>query len=366
MERPKHEALQPLIKPFSQEMNDKIIHLILIFGSTVSAFLLAYLICPIFIKSLIHFKIGKKIRTEASVGLASLFHALHKHKEGTPTMGGLLIWGTALIILLFSRVLSMIGVIDHSLINRKETYLPIFTLVTLGLLGAIDDYFNIRGWGKSHGLNIKPKFLWLLSFAALGAWWFYFKLGYDSIHIPFIGDFTIGLWYIPLFILVLISSANAVNITDGQDGLAGGLSVIALLSLGAISYANGLLILAAFCGVLIGATLAFLWYNIPPAKFFMGDTGSLSLGATMGVIALLTDSVIVFPLIMLIFVIETLSVILQITSKKLRNGKKVFHIAPLHHHYEHLGLASHQITMRFWIVGAFFATLGTILGVAKF
>ena len=279
-------------------------------------------------------------------------------------MGGILIWGTTLIILLFSRLLSYIGLIDHSLINRRETYLPIFTLITVALLGAVDDYFNIRGWGKSHGINIKPKFLWLTAFAALGAWWFYIKLGFNSLHIPFMGDFVIGWWYIPLFIFIIIASANAVNFTDGQDGLAGGLSVISLLSLGIIAYSQGLLILAAFCGVLIGATLAFLWFNIPPARFFMGDTGALSLGATMGVIAMLTNSVAVFPLIMFIFVIETLSIIIQLLSKKFRNGKKVFHIAPLHHHFEHLGWPAHQVTMRFWIVGAFFATLGSLLGIA--
>ena len=182
---------------------------------------------------------------------------------------------------------------------------------------------------------------------------------------PFFGDYFIGMWYIPLFMFIILASANAVNITDGLDGLAGGLSIIALLALSAISYSQGLLILTAFCGVLIGATLAFLWFNIPPAKFFMGDTGSLSLGATIGVIAMLTDSVAVFPFIMIIFVIETLSVIIQLTSKKLRNGKKVFHIAPIHHHFEHIGWPSHQVTMRFWIIGAFFATFGALLGLTN-
>lgn len=345
---------------------DRFVHLILIFGSTASSFLLAFILCPLFIKLLVKFRIGKQIRTEGALGEAKLFHMLHLHKTGTPTMGGILIWGTTLIILLSTRILAYFGVVDHSLINRKETYLPIFTLITLGLLGAIDDYFNIRGWGKSHGINMTPKFLWLTFFAALGSWWFYAKLGYDTIHVPFFGDFFLGLWYIPLFIFIIIASAHSVNFTDGLDGLAGGLSVIAFLSLGIISYSNGLLILTAFCGVVIGALLAFLWFNIPPAKFFMGDTGAIALGGTMGVIAMLTNSVVVFPLIMFIFVIETLSIIIQITSKKLRNGKKVFHIAPIHHHFEHLGWPAHQVTMRFWIIGAFFAGLGTLLGISQF
>ncbi|MDP4008666.1 MAG: phospho-N-acetylmuramoyl-pentapeptide-transferase [Candidatus Peregrinibacteria bacterium] len=346
-------------------IEEHIINLILIFGGTVSSFLLAYFICPIFISLLIKLKISKRIRTEASSGKAILFNVLHKHKAGTPTMGGILIWVTTLIIVLATRFISYIGVVDHSLINRKETYLPIFTLVTLGLLGAVDDYFNIRGWGKSHGINMRPKFLWLTFFAALGSYWFYFKLGYDTIHIPFFGDYFIGLWYIPLFIFIIIASANSVNFTDGLDGLAGGLSILALLSLGIIAYSQGLLILTAFCGVLIGALLAFLWFNIPPAKFFMGDTGSIALGGTMGVIAMLTNSVVVFPLIMFIFVIETLSIIIQLTSKKLRNGKKVFYIAPIHHHFEHIGWPAHQVTMRFWIIGAFFAGLGTLLGITQ-
>ncbi|MBT6069278.1 phospho-N-acetylmuramoyl-pentapeptide-transferase [Candidatus Peregrinibacteria bacterium] len=346
-------------------IEQQIVHLILIFGSTLSSFLLAYILCPFFIKLLIKLKLGKQIRKEASSGVAKLFHALHKHKAGTPTMGGILIWGTTLIVLLFTRLLSYFGVIDHSLINRKETYLPIFTLLALGLLGAVDDYFNIRGWGRSKGINMKPKFLWLTFFAGLGAYWFFFKLGFDTIHVPFFGDYFIGLWYVPLFIFIIIAGAHSVNFTDGLDGLAGGLSIISLLALGVISYSQGLLILTAFCGVLIGATLAFLWFNIPPAKFFMGDTGSIALGGTMGVIAMLTDSVAVFPFIMFIFVIETLSIIIQLTSKKLRNGKKVFHIAPIHHHFEHLGWPSHQVTMRFWIIGAFFATFGAILGITQ-
>ncbi|HCW32199.1 MAG: phospho-N-acetylmuramoyl-pentapeptide-transferase, phospho-N-acetylmuramoyl-pentapeptide-transferase [Candidatus Peregrinibacteria bacterium GW2011_GWE2_39_6] len=343
-------------------ITDTVRHLFLIFISFSFSFLIAVLIAPFFIKKLKTWRLGKQIRQETIDGkVASLFHALHQKKQGTPTMGGILIWGTALLVIILTRLLSFFGIIDHSLINRKETYLPIFTLITVALLGALDDYLNIKNLGKTKGLAAKPKLLWLIIFAGLGAWWFYFKLGYNQIHIPGIGDFIINAWYIPLFIFIIIATANAVNITDGLDGLSAGLSIIAFSSFAGIAYMKGLFILSAFCAIISGATLAFLWFNIPPAKFYMGDTGSLALGATLGVIALLTNSVLILPFIGFIFVIETLSVIIQLTSKKIFH-RKIFHIAPLHHHFEQLGWPEHQITMRFWMVGGIVAAFGLIIG----
>jgi len=344
-------------------ITDTVRHLILIFGSFGLTFIIALLAAKPFIIFLEKNRIGKQIRETASDGkAATIFQKLHLKKSGTPTMGGILIWVTALIVIGISHLFAYMGILEHSLWSREETYLPVFTLITVGLLGAIDDYFNIRGWGKSKGINIKPKLFWLTLFAAVGAWWFYAKLGIDQIHIPGVGDFFLGWWYIPLFIFIILASANSVNITDGLDGLAGGLIIIAFLSLGAIAYAKGLLILAAFCGVICGGTTAFLWFNIPPAKFYMGDTGALALGATMGVIAMLTNSVIVLPFIAFIFVIETISVIIQLTSKRLRNGKKVFKIAPIHHHFEAIGWPESQVVMRFWTIGAIVAFFGLILG----
>jgi phospho-N-acetylmuramoyl-pentapeptide-transferase len=333
----------------------------LILGSEFFAFLIAIIITPFFIKFLYAKKIGKQIRNTAASGeKASLYHKLHSTKTGTPTMGGIVIWGTTLVVLLFSHGLYLMGLIDRSLINRQETYLPIFTLITAATLGAVDDYFNIKGLGQSKGINIKPKMFWLLLLSTLGAFWFYEKLEYDTIFIPFLGSLEIGWLYIPLFILVIVSTANAVNFTDGLDGLAGGLAVIAFTAFGIIAYMKSLIILSAFCAIIAGATLAFVWHNVPPAKFFMGDTGALALGATLGVIAMLTDSVAVLPIIGFVFVIETLSIIIQLCSKKLFN-RKVFAIAPLHHHFEHQGISEHTVVMRFWIVGAISAGLGVIL-----
>lgn len=336
-------------------------HLILIFFSFTAAFLVSMFFAKPFLKLLKKYKIHKQIREIASTGeKATRYHEMHKGKAGTPTMGGILIWGTTLIIVLGSRALSALGVTASSLLNRKETWLPIATLLAVALLGALDDYFNIRGLGKSKGINIKPKFFWLTILALIGAYWFHFKLGYDQIHMPGYGDIVLGLWYLPLFMLVILATSNAVNFTDGLDGLAGGLLVIAFASFSIIAFAKGLLILSAFCAVLTGANLGFLWHNIPPAKFYMGDTGSLSMGATLGVIAMMTDSFIALILIGFIFVIETLSIIIQIFSKKVF-GKKVFKVAPLHHHYEYIGWPESKVVMRFWIVGAIFAMLGLIL-----
>ncbi len=347
---------------FELDAQKIITQLFLILGSELLAFVIAIALTPYFLEFLYKNKLGKQIRDTASTGeKATLFQKLHLKKSGTPTMGGILIWGTVLFVVFMSRAASAIGIYDRSLLNRKETWLPVFTLIAAAILGLVDDYFNIRGLGKSKGIDIKPKMFWLTFLATLGGLWFHYKLGYDEISIPFFDDpIQIGWMYVPLFILVIVSTANAVNFTDGLDGLAGGLLVVAYSAFAVIAYVKGLIILAAFCGVVSGATLAFVWFNIPPAKFFMGDTGSLSLGATLGVIAMITDSVAVLPIIGFVFVIETLSIIIQLTSKKFF-GRKVFAIAPLHHHFEHCGWSEPTVVMRFWIVGGLMATLGVIL-----
>lgn len=284
-------------------------------------------------------------------------------------MGGVLIWGTVILMVLISLVPQKLGWTNFSLWNRAETFIPLFTLVAAGLLGLLDDWWNIRGIGKHRGMRVRPKLIWLTVFAAVGAWWFFAKLGcLDGvaeacfIHLPRLGDFDIGFWYIPLFILVIISSANAVNLTDGLDGLAGGLLAIAFGSFAVLAFASGLFLLATLCAAIVGALMAFLWWNVPPAKFFMGDTGSYALGATLGVIAMLTDSLVPFLFIGGVFILETLSVIIQLFSKRFF-GRKVFLIAPLHHHFEKLGWPEHQIVMRFWLIGATLAGLGLVLGV---
>lgn len=344
--------------------SETIENLVIIAGSGSLAFLISLALTPWFTKQLIKFKIGKQIRSKALSGEdSSLFSALHAKKSGTPTMGGLLIWGTILLTVIISIILQKFGLTKYSLFNRQETWIPLFTLITCGVLGAVDDILNVKGIGKTKGLSAKLKLIWLTIFSAVGAWWFYSKLGFSTIEIPVVGveAIEVGWWYIPIFIVVIIATANSVNFTDGLDGLASGLLIMAFGAFGIIAYAEGLLILATLCMVIAGALLAFLWFNIPPAKFYMGDTGSLALGATLGVIAMLTGQTITLIIIGFIFVVEAASVIIQLISKKFFK-RKVFKIAPLHHHFEQSGWKESTVVMRFWIVGGIMAVFGTILG----
>ncbi len=319
---------------------------------------------PWFVSFLKKNRLGKQLRVETVDGKdAAIFRKYHQDKFGTPTMGGILIWSSILLTVLFSRALAYLGYVDHSLLQRGEVYLPLLTLLSMGLLGMVDDYWNICGIGKRKGLDVLPKITTLLLISLVGAWWFAVKLGYDQIHVPFYGDIFVGWWYVPIFIFVLVGTANAVNVTDGLDGLAGGLLVIAFLSFAIIAFLGGKVVLAGFCIVAVGAVAAFLWHNVPPALFFMGDSGSLALGGTLGVIALMTDSILVLPLVGFVFVLEMLSVIIQLTSKKFRGGKKVFKAAPIHHHFEALEWGESKVTMRLWILGAFFAFLGILIGI---
>ncbi len=348
--------MDPLIRP------DVPLATILVYA--VMAFSLVLAFTPWFVNFLRFNRIGKELRVESIDGRdATVFQQFHKAKWGTPTMGGIIIWLGVLVTVLLSRLFSYIGLTDYSLLQRREVYLPLFTMITMGVLGAVDDYLNIRGVGKTKGLAWLPKLLTMLFIATAGAWWFYTKLEFNSIAVPFYGEVFLGIWYVPLFILVMVSTANAVNFTDGLDGLAGGLLVIAFGAFGVLAYVEGLTVLSAFCAATAGAIAAFLWHNVPPALFFMGDTGSMALGGTLGVIALMTDDVLLLPLIGIVFLIELLSVVIQLTSKKLRGGKKVFIAAPIHHHFEALQWGESKVTMRLWIIGGFGALLGVIIGV---
>lgn len=313
---------------------------------SVLSFLIAIAWTPVFTNFLYKNKLGKRIRESKN---APIMAALHAKKAGTPTMGGILIWvTTALLTVIFN-------------LERSATWLPLFCLVATGIVGAFDDLMNIRGQGPNGGgMRFRDKFLLYAAIATTGAWWFYTKLGWNSIHIPGFGDYIIGAWYIPIFIITLVWMAFASNETDGLDGLAGGIFALAYLAYAIIALSQGKVELAAFCGTVMGALLAFLWFNIPPARFFMGDTGSMALGLTLGVIAFLTNSIIVLPIITMIFTIEGLSFIIQFLSKKIRK-KKIFLSSPIHHHFEALGWPEYKITMRFWIIGAVSTIAGLVI-----
>jgi len=320
------------------------------------SFIVAMAVTPLWTYVLYKYKFWKQAHEETLYGsYATVFQQLHgeKHKRNIPTMAGVLVWGTILLVTLIFNL------------TRNQTYLPLFFMVAIGVLGAIDDWFNIRGIGRIKGVRAKQKLAWLLVIAAFGAWWFFQKLGMNSIHIPAYGDIIVGWWYIPIFIFVILATANAVNIADGLDGLSGGLLIIAFTAYGILAFLNGQVSLAIFCATAAGALVAYLWFNIYPARFFGGDTYALSMGATLGVVAMLIKNnagLAVLPLVAFVPVIETLSVILQLTYRKFRQ-KKLFLIAPLHHHFEALGWPETKVTMRFWMVGAFMAMLGVIIGI---
>jgi len=322
--------------------------LIKMFWLALLSFLIATTFTPILTNFLYKNKIGKRIRDSKD---APIFAKLHEKKNGTPTMGGVLIWiTTAILTLIFN-------------LERQATWLPLFCLVATGIVGAVDDLWNVRGKGPNGGgMGFRQKFILYTLIAAAGAWWFYYKLDWSTIHIPAIGDFGIGLWYIPLFIVVLVWMSFSSNETDGLDGLAGGIFALSYGAYAFICLTQGKFELAAFCATVMGSLLSFLWFNIPPARFFMGDTGSMSLGMTLGVIAFLTNTVVALPIITLVFMIEGLSFILQFASKKIR-GKKLFLSSPIHHHFEAIGWPEYKITMRFWIIGAISAVAGLVLAI---
>ena len=331
-------------------------NLVRVFSLTAISFLVAVLWTPLLTHFLYKYKIVKQLREKAWDGKpAKIFLKLHGGKAGTPTMGGLLVWITAAVVTVLFNF------------SRSQTWLPVFVLVASGGLGFLDDWLNVRGIGVVRGLSAKLKFAFQFFIASLGAWWFFYKLEFSQIAVPaagFLGlpaTIDIGWLYIPFFILTVVFLTNAVNITDGLDGLSGGTLAVSYSAILVFALAEGQVGIAAFAGSVIGALLAFLWFNIYPARFFMGDTGAFALGATLAVLAFLTNTALLLPFIAFVFVVEALSTLAQRASKKFL-GKKIFLIAPLHHHFEALGWPETKVTMRFWVVAAVVAAVGLAVG----
>ncbi len=326
--------------------------------ATVS-FFVALLLEPLWVRVLRkYFSRGKEIE---KVG-TPIFNALHKKKEGTPTMGGFIILATVSLVTMVFWVLH--GTIDGfwsrvNFLTRSETYLPLAFLIVAGLVGIADDLLGIF---RRRGFSIKLRLLMYTVVASLGGWWFIAKLGKDALNIPFTGDVIIGpVWYFLVFVFIMVATSFSADITDGLDGLVGGVFMTIFAALGAIAFDQGKMELVTFIAVILGALSAFLWYNIYPARFFMGDTGVMALGFVAGVTAMLLNVPLLLPIIAVVFMIESFSDIIQIGSKKLR-GKKVFISAPIHHHLEALGWHETQITMRFWLINA----IGAIIGLTIF
>lgn len=317
-------------------------------------FLVSMLMTPVYTTVAYKWQWWKKPRTTTTTGeKATMFMKLHgaKHKRLIPTMAGVVFVAAVILVTLPFNL------------SREETWLPLAALAGAAMVGLLDDIINIKGDGTGvAGLRSKIKLLLTTIVAVIGGWFFYYKLGVDTIHIPGIeNDLFIGWLIIPLFVLVVVATANAVNISDGLDGLAGGLAATAFLAYAIIAALEGSFGIAGFCMTVVGALLSYTWFNINPARFFMGDVGSFALGTALGVVAMLTDTVLLLPLIGLVFVVEAGSSMIQILSKKLRGGKKIFKIAPIHHHFEAIGWPETKVTMRFWIIGQVSAVLGLIV-----
>ncbi|MDE2001696.1 MAG: phospho-N-acetylmuramoyl-pentapeptide-transferase [Patescibacteria group bacterium] len=330
-----------------------------VLGLSSVSFLFALFLTPLVDRLLHRFQFNKQLRSKEQ---APVFYELHKAKENTPTMGGIVIWATVLILaLVFLILANLFGGYWSQLnfVDRAQTYLPLAAMAVAAGLGLLDDLMGVMRIGTNGGgLKMSQKLVVYLLLAIMGGLWFFYRLDWNVLYVPFFGNVDIGWWYIPFFVFIIVASAFSANETDGLDGLLGGVSLFSFGALTVVAFVLGRYDLAVFSGVTIGALLAFLWFNIYPARFFMGDTGSMALGITMGVIAMLTNTAIFLPFFAIIPVIESLSVIIQMTSKKLRGGKKVFISTPIHHHFEALGWKETTVTMRFWIVSAIFSALG--------
>ncbi len=328
---------------------------------TILGFGVSMLLTPLYTTLAYKYKWWKKPRTVAVTGeAATVFQKLHaaKHRKNIPTMAGMIFVVSTLLVTVFGNF------------DRSQTWLPLAAMVGAGCVGLLDDVFNIKSIGGIAGIRARTKSILIFLVSLTGGLWFYYKLGVDQVSVPFIFDapITLGLLIVPLFILVVISTANAVNISDGLDGLAGGLAVIAFGTYSLIALIQGQVGIAAFCMTIVGALLSYTWFNIFPARFFMGDSGSFALGTALGVVAMLTDTVLLLPIIGFVFVVEAGSSMIQIASKKLRGGKKIFKIAPIHHHFEASGWEETKVTMRFWLLGLMSSVAGLliyVMGIAQ-
>jgi len=318
----------------------------------ILGFLLSTVLTPVYTTIAYKQEWWKRQRTADMGGVAApVYQKLHaaKHKRNVPTMAGLIFVVAVAVITLAANL------------SRSETWLPLAGLLAAGAVGLLDDFMNIRGSSKIAGMRVKTK-LGLYSLITLAAgWWFYAKLGVTHVYVPGFNQIYLGVFIIALFWLVVVATANAVNMTDGLDGLAGGLLVTSFIAYAIICAIEGQYALAAFCLTIVGALMSYTWFNIYPARFFMGDIGAFALGTALGVVAMLTNTIYVLPIIGAVYVMEAGSVVINRTSRKLRNGKKVFLSSPIHHHFEAIGWPETKVTMRFWVLGQIASVLGLIL-----
>ena len=319
---------------------------------SIAAFLLSMAMTPFYTYFAYRYKFWKRQRTTSTTGEnLEVFTKLHAHKfeRSIPTMAGII--GVASIIIVTAAFN----------LDRAQTWLPLAALVGGAAVGLIDDIINIRGKQLGvAGLRSSLKFLMITAIAVGLGWYFWSKLGAVAVGIPFIGDVTIGWWIVPLFALAVVSTGNAVNISDGLDGLAGGLLAQSFMMFGIIALLQGNVGIAGFCFTVVGVLLSYLWFNIPPMRFMMGDVGSFAYGTSLGVVAMLTNTLALLPIIGILFVVEAGSSLIQITSKRFFH-RKIFLSAPLHQHLESIGWPETKVTMRFWVISAIAGFFGVLL-----
>jgi len=317
------------------------------------SFMLTVIWGPPLIRILRYFKVGKEIRVEGP--------ERHFTKLGTPTMGGVMIILPVVLVTVLMNAASVIGV---SVIGRS-VLLPLGVLVLFALLGAVDDWEGLRGSRRGKGMRARTKFFFQVILALIAAYGLYAVLDVPQMFMPGIkGEIELGIWYIPVAAFIIVFMSNAINLTDGLDGLAGLIAATAFATYGGIAILQGQVFVARFCFTLVGALFGFLWFNVHPAQLFMGDTGSLALGATLAVVALMTGQWILLPLVAVIPVSVTLSVVLQVVYFRMTGGRRLFKMAPLHHHFELSGWSETQIVQRFWLISLMFAILAVALAVA--
>lgn len=296
-----------------------------------------------------HFKIGKIIRVEEP--------GHHGIKMGTPTMGGVMFILPVLLLTFLLNAVALIGFIQSGL--GRSVLVPMIVMVTYAILGAVDDWQGIRGERKGQGMRARTKFLFQVIFGLGTAWVLKYMLGVPDLFLPGIkGFFELGWWYVPIAAFIIVSMSNAVNFTDGLDGLAGLIAATAFAAYGMISLNQGQVYLARFCFTVVGALFGFLWFNVHPAELFMGDTGSMALGSTLAVVALMTSQWALLPIIAIIPFSEILSDVIQIVYFRMTKGKRFFKMAPLHLHFELLGWSETQVVQRFWLIGLMAAMIG--------
>jgi len=313
-------------------------------------FLVSMLLTPIYTTIAYRGQWWKKMRSEGMGGIATpVYQKLHaeKHKRNIPTMAGIIFVVTTIIVTVVFNL------------ARSETWLPVAAFAGAGLIGLIDDMMNIRSNGKGvAGMRTKPKIFLYSAVGLLGGWWFFAKLNVTTLYIPYAHNIHVGWLVIPIFWIVVFATANAVNMSDGMDGLAGGLLVSSFIIYALIAGIEGKYDLAGFCLTVVGALLSYTWFNINPARFFMGDVGAFALGTALGVIAMQTNTIYVLPFVGAVYFMELGSVVINRTSRKLRHGKKVFLSSPIHYHFQAMGWPETKVTMRFWILGQVAGVIG--------